>query len=238
MKKTTLMSLLLLAFTISCSKSGGGGSSEAVVEAGTADTTPSTTGGSTGGNTGTTKPPTNPTTPTTPSTGLPALSQSFSTNVEMFKFAATQEDKYEKAARIVKLVVATKEFRDKVLNHTYNGKKTFVDNGGRTNAQIYQSILDAAETLQPAKNNRLDVEVELYYSNNSVVGYTYPTSKRVWVNSKFFSSYGAANVAGNLFHEWLHKLGYGHAASYSTSRDYSVPYAIGYLVAEIGKDFL
>lgn len=169
---------------------------------------------------------------------LPVLATTFDANIAFIDFTNAQKDKMEEAIEIIKLVVATEEFKDRVLNHTYNGKKTFVDNGGYTNAQIYQIILNGAEKLYPSKNNTMDADVELYYAANNVVGYTYPSSTRIWVNTKYFNSYTAAGVAHNLFHEWMHKLGFGHASSWSTSRDYSVPYALGDLVGEIGRDFL
>lgn len=181
----------------------------------------SSTGGTSGGTTG----------------SLPNEAYTFDTNVTFFNTSAAQEAKFNKALDIIKQVVATEEFRTKVLNFTYGGKKTFVDNGGFTNAQIYQKILDGAETLQNTKDNEMDLEVEIYTASTSTVGYTYANSKRIWVNTKYFNSYDAAGVAHNLFHEWLHKLGFTHASSYSTSRDSSVPYAIGNIVGEIGKDF-
>lgn len=171
-------------------------------------------------------------------TGLPVGALTFDANIEFFNFDTDKQDKMEQAIEILKLVVATEEFRTRVLNHTYNGAKTFVDNGGYTNAQIYQMILEGAERLQPAKNNTMDAQVELYYAATNVVGYTYASSRRIWVNTKYFDAYTAAGVAHNLFHEWMHKLGFVHASSWSSSRDYSVPYALGYLVGEIGKDFL
>lgn len=151
---------------------------------------------------------------------------------------SAQRTKMNRALEIIKLVVATEEFRTKVLNHTYNGKKTYVDNGGFTNAQIYQKILDGAEKLQPTKDNEMDCEVEMYTASTNVVGYTYPNSKRIWVNTKFFNQYTPAGVARNLFHEWLHKLGFTHSSSYNSSRPYSVPYAIGDMIDQIGKKFL
>jgi hypothetical protein len=107
-----------------------------------------------------------------------------------------------------------------------------------SNAQIYQVILEAAERLQPAKNNLIDAEVELYFAANSTVGYTYSSTRRIWVKTKFFNNYTAAGVAHNLFHEWMHKLGFNHATTWSSSRDHSVHCALGYLVGELGKDFL
>ena len=169
---------------------------------------------------------------------VPTEALNFETNVSLVNFTDTQRDKMNRAIAIIKLVVATDEFKNRILNYTYDGKKQFVDNGGYTNGQIYQLILNAAETLQPSKNNILDAEVELYYEATNVVGYTYPNTKRIWVNTKYFNSYTAAGVAHNLFHEWLHKIGFTHAVSYSSSRDSSVPYAIGNIMGDIGRNFL
>lgn len=175
----------------------------------------------------------------TPTSTLPALALSFSTaGVELFDFDSAQTAKYNQAVALVKKVVATEAFRTQVLNHTYNGVKTFANNNGLTNAQIYQSVLDAAERLQPAKNNQMDVGVKLYYENNNVVGYTSSSITYINVNTKYFNTYSASSVAGNLFHEWLHKLGYGHDASATTQRPYSVPYGVGYIIRNVAQNFL
>lgn len=166
------------------------------------------------------------------------LSQTFDANIKLINFDSEQRQKMEEAIEIIKLVVATEEFKERVLNHTYNGKKTFVDNLGFSNEEIYQIILNGAEKLQTSRNNTMDAEVQLYYENSTTIGYTYASSKRIWVNSKYFNTYTAAGVAHNLFHEWLHKLGFTHSSTWSQSRDYSVPYSLGYLVGEIGRDFL
>lgn len=194
----------------------------------TGGTTGSTTGSSTGGTTGST-------TGTTTGGTLPTAAYTFGENIQFLNTNATQQEKFDKAIEMIKKVVATEEFRSRVLNHTYNGVKTFVDNGGYTNAQIYQKILDAAEKLYPAKNNAMDMEVELYYAATSTVGYTYANVTKIWVNTKYFNTNSVGSVAANLFHEWLHKVGFSHASSYSTSRDYSVPYAIGRMISSIGS---
>lgn len=173
----------------------------------------------------------------TPDTGLPNAAYTFESFIKFIQTTSSEQAKFDQAVEIIKKVVATEEFRSQILNHTYGGKKTFVDNGGHTNAQIYQKILDAAEKLFPTKNNAIDMEVELYYANTNVVGYTYSSSKRIWVNTKYFGTNSVTSVAANLFHEWLHKVGFGHASSYSVSRDYSVPYSIGRMIGSIGKKF-
>lgn len=263
MERLVTMLLLMSLMTVSCNKSGGGSSEESTAATSTAgsvgDDSSSDTGTTTDDSTtdndtkpddGTTTdtdpapvddvptPVTPPSPPETTST-LPAQALSFKTNVQYLSgFSVSDEDKYNRAVSIVKKVVATEAFRKAVLNHTYDGAKTFVQNNGLTNEQIYQSVLDAAERLTPTKNNTMDVGVKLYYENSSTVGYTSSSITYINVNTKFFDTYAPNSVAGNLFHEWLHKLGYSHDSAATARRPYSVPYAIGYIVRDLGKNFL
>lgn len=231
MKKILALMIVTSLMTVSCSKSGGGSSSEESTQAATG-TTPSDSSDNSNTDGSTTTTP-------APSANVPGLALSFKTNVSYLAgFTTTDEEKYNEAVAIVKKVVATETFRTQVLNHTYGGSKTYANNRGMTNEQIYQSILDAAESLQPAKNNTLDVGVKLYYENSTIVGYTNGSITYINVNTKFFDQYNPNEVAGNLFHEWLHKLGYGHDSAATAARPYSVPYAIGYMVRNIGKNFL
>jgi hypothetical protein len=168
---------------------------------------------------------------------VPTLAMTFDTNVSPIGTTSSQESKIQAAETKIKDVVGSEEFRSAVLNHTYGGKKTFVDNKGLTNAQIYQKILDGAETLQPKKNNVMDISVKLYYQNSIVVGYTTTASKTINMNTKYFNTYTSSGVSHNMMHEWLHKLGFTHAASYSVSRNYSVPYAIGNIMGKLALKY-
>lgn len=212
MKKEILFILLTLSlFAASCNQSDGGGSGLDQSYAGISDSDFDV---------------------------IPNEASTFETNVDLVNFESSRREKMEEAIEIIKLVIATEEFKNRILNHTYNGARTFVDNRGYTNAQIYKIMLDGAEKLQPTKNNAMDVEVELYTASTNVVGYTYPSSRRIWVNTKYFDQYTPAGVAHNLMHEWMHKLGFDHSSSWNTARDYSVPYAIGDIMGEVGKNFL
>lgn len=173
----------------------------------------------------------------TPDPDVPSEAYLFDANIEFHNFDAEQEAKVHKAVEIIKKVVQSKEFKDKVINFTYNGKKQFVDNKGMTNEQIYQALLDGREDLLPEVDNQMDLELKLYYSWTSTVGYTTPDVLLIHMNTKFFNPYTPSEVAGNVFHEWTHKLGFDHAQSYSVARDSSVPYAIGYLIEELGKKY-
>ncbi len=166
-----------------------------------------------------------------------AAAQTLKVNVQFFGSAATDARiaKYKKAIEILKKVVSLSAFKSRILNFDspYTNDK-FYDTT-KTNTEIFHHILDGNEILSPTKDNELDVEVEFYYAYTSTVGYTYPNTKRIYVNTKFFDGYVPSSVAANLMHEWLHKLGYKHAQSYYPSRDYSVPYAIGSMVRELGS---
>jgi hypothetical protein len=161
----------------------------------------------------------------------------FDANVTLTKFNAVGEEKVMKAISIIKTVIRSKEFKDRVLNFSYAGKKAFVDNGGLSNEEIYQKLLDGSEELDPGIDHEMDLDLELYYSRKKTVGYTKPDALRIWMNSKFFNVYSPSEVSGNIFHEWVHKLGFNHAFYHSVSRDSSVPYALGYLIEELGKKY-
>jgi hypothetical protein len=172
-----------------------------------------------------------------PTGEVPYEASLFEADVVLNKFDSHDEVKVRKAISIIKEVIRTQEFKDRIINFTYNGKKQFVDNEGLTNTEIYQKLIDASEELRPGIDHKMDLELELYYSSRNTVGYTYPSGLKIWMNTKYFDVYTPSEVAGNVFHEWTHKLGFGHDSRYSVSRDSSVPYAVGYIMEELGKKF-
>jgi hypothetical protein len=164
---------------------------------------------------------------------VPSAAQNFRVNVKLDKFNSVQEDKVLAAADLIEKVVASEEFKAGVLNHTYKGKKTYVDNGGYTNAEVYKAIIEGQEKLRPGTDNEMDLDLEVFSRSDDTVGYTMPNVIKVWMNSKFLNLYSPAKVTTNMMHEWLHKLGFKHDHAKTAGRSDSVPYAIGYLVAKI-----
>lgn len=164
---------------------------------------------------------------------VPTLATTFSTDVYVYNGTSSQRDKIDRAETKIRNVIRSEEFRLRVLNHTYGGVKRFVDNQGLTNSQIYYRILKGAEKLSPAEDNEMDLKIKTYYENSSTVGYTSTSSTFINMNTKFLNSYTVAETAKTMVHEWLHKLGFSHAAFYSTSRDYSVPYGVGRIIKEL-----
>ncbi|MFP5384901.1 MAG: hypothetical protein ACLGHN_02395 [Bacteriovoracia bacterium] len=169
-----------------------------------------------------------------PSVDIPREALNWDAELYLVNFNPTQEEKVRRAVDLIKKVVRTQEFKQRVLNYQYKGEKRFFDNHGFSNEEIYQKILDGAEMMgNTKKNNMMDVELELYHQKTTTIGYTYPNTVRIWMNKKYFNRYTPIKVADNLMHEWMHKLGFTHAVKWSKDRDHSVPYAIGYLVEEL-----
>jgi hypothetical protein len=161
-------------------------------------------------------------------------------NVKFYGSAATTKRiaKYKQAMLVCQKVVSSKEFMDKVKAHKkYNSTALGFTDSSDKGEQVLEKLYSGAEKLQPTKDGEVDIEIEFYYAANSTVGYTYPNSKRIWVNTKFYDGYALPSVAANLIHEYLHKLGYGHAVSYSKSRDYSVPYGVGAIMRSLGSKY-
>lgn len=208
----TFSFLFLFLSLLSCGKGGGGGSSSDTAVAEVSDGAIST-----------------------PSTPAPETASTFEINAKMSKFTATQEAKVHAAFELIKQVVASDEFKSKILNFKFNGKKQFNDNNGLTNTQIYKKLLEGSEKLTPGKNNAMDLTLETYYVDANVIGYTKASIKTIYMNTKYLNTFEPYQVAMNLTHEWLHKLGFGHDAESNSSRPYSVPYGIGYIMRDMAK---
>lgn len=161
----------------------------------------------------------------------PPVESLFKSNVVLMSATSAQSIKYKKAVEIALKVINSKEFKDRVVLI-----KSFTSSS-QSGKQVLAKLLSGAESLQPLVDGEMDLGVKFYYANNSTVGYTNGSIKYINVNTKFFNQYTPSSVAANLVHEYMHKLGYGHAQTYSKARDSSVPYALGSIVRELGKKY-
>lgn len=166
---------------------------------------------------------------------VPSKALTFTTNITVTNATTTMEEKIRKAEELIKRVIATDDFRTQVLNHTYNGSTSYVDTT-LTNEQVYQAILDGAERLNKIVDNQMDLDMEMYYEDSTTVGYTSSGSPKIYANTKYYDKYSAATITGNMTHEWLHKLGFTHATTYSASRDHSVPYYVGTIMRTLAAN--
>ena len=157
----------------------------------------------------------------------------FDINYVLSGFGGKHEAKMVAALELLSEVVKSPLFKEQVLNHTFNGKKTFYKNKGMSNQEVYELLLKGAETLSPEVDHEMDLNLTLYHAHNKTVGYTYPNTSEIWVNRKFFENYTLGEVANNAMHEWLHKIGFEHSFYNNSDRPFTVPYAIGEIVEAI-----
>jgi hypothetical protein len=92
-------------------------------------------------------------------------------------------------------------------------------NNGKSQKEIHAQITESKHIklfLKLDPNDRKDL-----------AGYTRPNTRWQWICKDFFYLMDYKMIAGNLVHEWLHKLGYDHGSFSDPLTKYSVPYAIG-----------
>lgn len=134
--------------------------------------------------------------------------------------------RYLDATREVEKVVNSQEFKDRVLGKTFTSTKL-------SSPEILEKIGQAEELLIPGKNGIWEWKVGFYYSPGSrVIGWTNGQILTVWVNTAKFDEFEISDIAGNITHEYLHKIGFDHASAKDRT---SVPYAVGYIVRDLVK---
>ncbi len=155
-------------------------------------------------------------------------------------YSTQERTKLDAATDLLGKVLNSREFRDGVLNATFNGKPGFASDS-RTPSEIYATIRAAKESYTASADGEVDLNLELQnfsWFQRNVVGYTTEASDTLTINRRFFSSYSPAEVAGNLAHEWLHKLGFEHDFKATARRPDSVPYELGELVERLAQGSL
>lgn len=162
-------------------------------------------------------------------------------DVYMKNFTRTDKEKVNRAAEILETVINSQEFKQRVINFTYKGEKRFHQNKGLSNQEIYDNLMTGEEILMPRSTGIMNFDLSLYRSKNpwsKVKGYTTGDSMKIYMNKKFFrrASWTSNDVAANMAHEWVHKMGYSHDYRNNPDRPYSVPYAIGYIVGDIARE--
>lgn len=146
----------------------------------------------------------------------------------MKNFSEAQAAKFKAALVPLEDVVNSVQWRTAVY------AKTFTTTS-KTSKQVYDHIMTGREVLAKGVDYDMNISVELYEENSNTIGYTYSNSIWTWINNHFFKRYTSGQIAANVMHEWLHKLGYNH----SSATDYSsVPYSLGYLMNEMVDDYL
>lgn len=143
-------------------------------------------------------------------------------------FTQDEVQKHTTAAQLLEKIVNSKEFQVRMM------AMRLTSTNGLSNYDVWSKILTGSEILSPEEDGDIDVHVEVFSSPFSkVIGYTKENTIKTWINRKFFDRMSPADIAGNMFHEWLHKVGFDHVSEKEST---SVPYALGNLVVEMANE--
>ena len=91
-------------------------------------------------------------------------------------------------------------------------------------------VMSGKSIFEEHADNEIDIHVTLYYSRKNVVGYTNPRTYFTWFNRKYLKSFDIADMAGHIWHEENHNIGFDHPGANKRS----LVYQSGYLM----KDYI
>lgn len=159
--------------------------------------------------------------------------------VESRGFEGERLSKLHRSLELLERVFASDPFRAEMLGFRFQGRPGFANADGLTNKQVLEHIHAAQESYHPVPDGIAQLYLNLYtppYLRRwATVGYTYPDQADIFMNAYYFDSFREEQIAGNVAHEWMHKLGFDHDFRATTRRPYSVPYAVGEMVVRIGR---
>jgi hypothetical protein len=166
----------------------------------------------------------------------------------------TEEIKVHLARNIIESIINSDDFKNYIINFKYmlrysTGRLWWRRQFSEfrvgfpythlSNYDVYKLIMSGAETLTPEVDQEADINIKVDRRNRrGVIGYTYKSSKWQWIYSWVLKRYSVQQIAGNMFHEYLHKQGFGHPFRNTIDRKYSVPYALGNYIANFDLGLL
>lgn len=153
--------------------------------------------------------------------------------ISVKNFNQREKELLQQSVTLIEQVINSDVFRDRVLKFSYNGKNVFNNNRGLSNEQILKLLLSGKEEYNNRIDNVLDFILEISTAcPKGVIGTTY-NGKRTETYRCKINEMNEAEYAGHLIHEYCHYLGFSHSKKYNKTRQYTVPYAIGYLVRDL-----
>lgn len=155
---------------------------------------------------------------------------------------------YREGLAIAEKVLNSEEFKSNFLSFgyqpasEYSYQSNFKKPKGMTKGEIYDLLMTGWDKFHKTKDGDFDVSVTLYKNRFSgTLGYKYANHFRSWINTKFFTGTHnqiVARIAGNIIHEYFHVIGFDHDFDWNSTREYTVPYAAGYMVRDLALMFL
>lgn len=162
---------------------------------------------------------------------FPKIKQAESSGIVLVKLNITASPAQVKRVTIIKdavqKIVNSKKFEDRILGAMWKGK-----------LQFQGTSLSNKEVLDVIKKHDWALDIGIERARCSTLGWTTPNVTRFWFNSCGFDNRTDAGLAGTICHEYQHKLGFTHDKNRTPWREFSEPYAVGTICAELYNEFI
>jgi len=180
-------------------------------------------------------------------------------------FSDQQIAKLEEAKTLLEVAINSERFKEEVLKFSHGGgsystgwgpwrrwhqsplRKYFSwnfyttldgkDSDTLTNEEVYAFIMRGKSLYEATGNSAIEIQITMS-NQRGVLGWTYPNQLMTWVSAWFFNSSDSPDIASNLAHEAMHKLGFDHTFNWTHTRDFTIPYAVGNIVYKICRELI
>lgn len=152
----------------------------------------------------------------------------------------SDREKATRAVEILRRVMNHELFQKRVAEHPYTDIRIQDLAGVRTSlgqGDVLPRILGGGELLDPQLDGEVDLRIYIDRNCKNEVGHTNPcASLTIWTKASAFHRSSALGMAAHWAHEWTHLCGFVHDDRRTLRRPNSVPYAVGDLVVEVGRE--
>ena len=143
-------------------------------------------------------------------------------NITTYKMNSFQKSKVITAGARAESIINSAGFFEWAFNYNF----TYTD---KKNIEIINIIRNCNESWNDRGNDgvaEINIQVVKRFWKTNVIGYTYG-GKMQYTYSWFFNSASIESISGHIVHEYCHILGFKHPRFYTSTRQFSVPYACG-----------
>ena len=156
-------------------------------------------------------------------------------NVKIFSVSKARVARLSRLALVAAKIMNSAEFKRRVDASYYRGKPGFASSV-LAPAVVSRLILEGNE-LRSGIDYEWDMEIEVKLGGRGVLGWTYPSIKKFYLNSRYLDARSDSGIVGTICHENSHKLGFGHDFKATARRPYSIPYVLGTICAQLYSTF-
>lgn len=150
------------------------------------------------------------------------------------KITSTNQYRIDRVRRLIKRlekVLNSPELKRDLEGAYYRGKPGFASSSFSPK-QVYIAIMQGNE-INSGIDNKWQMVFLFARNRMSVLGWTNPSTIKVWFNSRNFDGRSDCPIVGTMAHEQAHKLKFGHDFKATARRPYSVPYVLGTIVTRL-----